>query len=387
MSELGIKAYRFSISWPRVIPEGKGKINYKGLDFYDRLVDKLLEKKIIPFVDLYHWDLPQALEDEGGWRKKETSYSFAEYTKVIINKLSDRVNNWITFNEMPCIALLGYRDGIHAPGAKESPKIVNQVIHNLFLAHGLAIQTIRKYSKNTAEIGLVHNFDVKIPVPESENNINLIKNIVWYDSNDWLGGNAWWFDPIFKGSYPENIWKEKGKDVPEITGQEMKIISTPIDFLGLNIYTGTRIKASKTKTYEVIPYPKRHPKTTYGWNINPDCIYWGLKIVNDLYKIKKFYITENGCSLNDKLTKDGKIHDNNRIKYLHDHIVSAYRAISDGINLKGYFIWSLMDNFEVNWGYSKRFGLIYIDNKTLKRIFKDSAFWFSDVIRKNGLCK
>ena len=208
MGEIGLKAYRFSISWPRILPQGTGEINEKGLAFYDRLVDSLIEKKITPFVTFYHWDLPQVLEDKGGWRNKDIAYAFAEYVKIVVECLSDRVTNWMTLNEAPCIANLGYKVGYHAPGAKEPPKVVNQVIHNLLLAHGLGVQVVRKYAKKHPEVGLVHNPEVKIPGTCSPEDILAAKTA-------WFKSNAWWFEPLYKGKYPETLWREQGKNIPE----------------------------------------------------------------------------------------------------------------------------------------------------------------------------
>jgi beta-glucosidase len=382
MAEIGLKAYRFSIAWPRVIPTGAGKVNTKGLDFYDRLVDKLLKKNIIPFITFYHWDLPQVLEDRGGWRSKDTSYAFADYTKAVVERLSDRVVNWMTLNEPPCSAYLGYESGGHAPGAKESKKVVNQVVHNFLLAHGLGVQAVRKYAKKKPEVGIAHNPGVNIPKTVSDEDIAAAK-VAMFDSN------AWWLDPLFKGRYPEGMWKEKGSDVPDITDKEMEIISSPMDFFGVNIYTGCIVEADKTpgsKGYRDILYEESHPKTTMGWNVDPRCLYYGLKIINDMYGIAKFYITESGCSFNDAVSGDGKVHDDKRINYLRGHFASVHRAVSEGINLAGYFVWSLMDNFEWARGYSKRFGITFVDYKNgQKRILKDSALWYKDVIKKNGV--
>lgn len=383
MADIGLKAYRFSISWPRIIPEGTGKVNDKGLAFYDKLVDKLLEKRIIPFVTLYHWDLPQILEDKGGWRSKDTAYAFAKYTKVVVDSLSDRVTNWMTLNEARCSATLGYEIGNHAPGTKESPRVVNQVIHNLLLAHGLAVRAVRKYAKNGPQIGIVHNPSVKIPRTDSSEDI-IAAEAAWFEAN------AWWFEPLYKGEYPEDRWREKQKrkDVPTITDEEMEIISTPTDFLGINMYAGSLVEADNTpgsKGFKEVPYPENHPKTAIGRPINPKCIYYGLKFPNDKYSIPKFYISENGCAFNDTVSNDGGVHDNHRINYLKYHLISAHRAISDGINLVGYFIWSLMDNFEWADGYSKRFGIIFTDYNSQKRILKKSALWYKDVIENNGL--
>jgi beta-glucosidase len=386
MAEIGLKAYRFSISWPRIIPAGTGQINEKGLDFYEKLVDKLLEKEIIPFITLYHWDLPQALEDRGGWRNKDTSYAFGEYVNTLVERLSDRVTNWMTLNEMPCIAGLGYKSGIHAPGAQESPKVLNQVIHNLLLAHGLAVRAVKSGAKVKPEVGLVHNPVVTIPQTSSQEDL-IAARTAWGELD--AGSNAWWLDPVFKGEYPQRQWQTAGNDVPEITDEEMKIISTPTDFLGLNIYTGFIVKAddsSGAKGFKEVPYPENHPTTGIGFYTNPDCIYYGLKLINERYKIPKFYIAENGCAFDDKISEDGQVDDDNRVDYLRAHFASAHRAVAEDINLAGYFIWSLMDNFEWAQGFSKRLGIVFTDYADMqKRIMKKSACWYKNLIKTNEI--
>ncbi|MCK4322264.1 beta-glucosidase [candidate division WOR-3 bacterium] len=381
MSKIGLKAYRFSISWPRILPDGIGEANEKGLAFYDRLVDKLLEKQIIPFVTLYHWDLPQALEDKGGWRNKDTAFAFAEYAKVVVNCLSDRVTKWMTLNEAPCV-VHGYQREDSAPGVREPEKVINQIIHNLLLAHGLGVQVIRENAKKQPEVGLVHNPSVKIPKTNSPEDTAAVK-AAWFDAN------AWWFEPLYRGKYPERLWREKRNDIPQITDEDMKIISTPTDFLGLNIYTGNLVEAdhnSDSEGLKEVTYPREQPKTAMGWYINPDCIYYGLKAVAERYDVKKFFISENGCAFDDVVSYDGNIYDHYRINYLKDHFLSAYRAVSEGINLVGYFVWSLMDNFEWTHGYSKRFGILFIDyNNSQKRILKESALWYKNIIEQNGI--
>lgn len=383
MANLGQKAYRFSVAWPRIFPDGKGMINKKGLEFYDKLVDKLLEKKITPFITLYHWDLPQKLEDKGGWRVKDTSYYFADYAKEVVKHLSDRVVNWMVLNEPVCSSVLGYQEAMHAPGVKEPPKIVNQTIHNLLLAHGLGVNVVRDLSKKRSEVGIAFNYaGIAIPATETPENIKAAE-IAFKQTN------KWWLDPLFTGEYPQDEWAKKGKDVPEITKEEMKLISSPLDFFGNNIYTGTLIETDSTpgsQEFKVVDYPKDAQKTTMDWAIDPRCIYYTLKFANDNYKIKKFYITENGVSFNDEISKDGKVHDPKRIEYLRDHLLSCKRAIDDGINLKGYFLWSLMDNFEWQHATSKRFGIIYTDYKNnCKRILKDSALWYKQVMESGKI--
>lgn len=380
MVEIGLKAYRFSISWPRIIPNGVGKINEKGLAFYEQLVDLLLKNNIIPFATLYHWDLPQKLEDKGGWRIKETSHAFGDYAKIVVERLGDRIKNWITLNEPPCTAYLGYRDGYHAPGAKESPKIVNQVIHNLLLAHGLGVQAIRSINSNL-EVGLAFNPTVFMPKTKSSGDIKAAKNA-------WFENNGWWVEPLYRGRYPDKLWRKRKDDIPVITKKEMEIIAAPTDFIGLNIYSAQIVENNtedKTKGFKIVPFPKDYPQTTMGWPVVSDCIYYGLKEFKERYNITKFYITENGCAFEDRISSDGRIHDEERINYLRNHFVSAYRAISEGINLAGYFVWTLTDNFEWAYGYSQRFGIISTEYPSLKRILKDSTYFYKEVIKNNGI--
>ena len=384
MAGLGLEAYRFSIAWPRIMPDGKGPVNKKGLDFYDRLIDKLLKKNIKPFVTLYHWDLPQKLEDKGGWRAKDTCYYFADYARETVKHFSDRVSNWITFNETWCSSVLGYETGEHAPGVKESPKTVNQVIHNLYLAHGLGVRTVRECGKKGSEVGLALCYpgNAVIPITETPENLNAADKA-------FMDHNKWWLDPLYKGEYPKDQWEFKGKDVPEITADEMKIISSPTDFLGVNIYHATLIEADNnpgSPGYKLIQRPDNSEKTTMNWPIDARSIYYLLKFTQKNYPAKKFYVTENGASFNDEISPDGKVHDPKRISFLHDYILSCKRTIDDGINLKGYFLWSLMDNFEWQHATSKRFGITYIDYKNnCKRILKDSALWYKETIQARGV--
>ena len=387
IKQIGLHAYRLSVSWPRIFPNGAGKVNPKGLDFYDRLIDELLKNDITPFFTLYHWDLPQKLEDKGGWRNKATSYAFADYAKEFTKHFSDRVTHWMTQNEMICASDAGYKKGSQAPGAKEDVKTVNQVRHNLMLAHGLGVLAIRANTKKKCEVGLAHNSGLMIPKTKSKKDLAALK-LAYEDSRNW-DSNGWWLEPIFNGSYPTQAWENYGKNVPAITPKEMKIISTPIDFYGLNVYFGELVEGfykDGKLNYREAPYPKNHPKTSMDWDINTECTYYGIKFISENYKVKKFYITENGAAFNDVVSKDGRVHDKVRVKFLKSHVASAHRLFKDGINLAGYFVWSLMDNYEWAFGYDKRFGLIYVDYKNnQKRILKDSALWYKEVIKNNAV--
>lgn len=379
MSQIGLKAYRLSLSWPRIYPEGRGTVNQPGLDFYNKLIDTLLSKNIIPFITLYHWDLPQKLEDKGGWLNKDTCRYFGDYTEKVVKTFGDRIKNWLTINEAIYVILNGYENGHHAPGRRESAKNVNQIRHNILLAHGVASQMIKSINKDL-RVGIAHNQD--IPVPENDKADNLEKLVEKFHDV-----NARLFDPVFRGEYSEKVLKQYGPDRPEFTDEEMQLISTPNDYLGLNTYGGFLVRWNeKTNSYDTIPHPADYPRTDFNWPINTNSIYWGLKCINELYHIKEYYVTESGAYYNDTVSEDGHVHDPGRQQYIRGAFSQAYRAIKENINLKGFFVWSLMDNFEWAFGYQARFGLIYVDySNGRRRILKDSALWYKEVIKQNQI--
>ncbi|MCX7720557.1 MAG: GH1 family beta-glucosidase [Dictyoglomus thermophilum] len=376
MAEVGLKAYRFSISWPRIFPEGRGKINPKGVYFYEKLIDKLLEKNIKPAITLYHWDLPQALEDKGGWLNRDTAKYFSEYANFMFYKFGDVVPIWITLNEPFVSAFLGYAWGWHAPGKKDM-KGAFVAGHNMLLAHGLAVQAYRDggYKGN---IGITINVATVYPETNSEEDLKAAEKQDAF-------GNRWFIDPIFKRKYPEIIWKilEENNWSFDFPISDFDIISSPIDFMGINYYTRNIVAYDKNSHLGVkrVEGPNEH--TDMGWEVYPDGLY---DILIQLYRDYKIpiYITENGAAYNDTV-EDGRIRDINRINYLKEHIKRTYFAIRDGVDLRGYFVWSLMDNFEWAHGYSKRFGIIYVDYNTQKRILKDSAYFYKKIIEENGV--
>ncbi|ACI19973.1 GH1 family beta-glucosidase [Dictyoglomus thermophilum] len=376
MAEIGLKAYRFSISWPRIFPEGRGKLNPKGVYFYEKLIDKLLEKNIKPAITLYHWDLPQALEDKGGWLNRDTAKYFSEYANFMFYKFGDVVPIWITLNEPFVSAFLGYAWGWHAPGKKDM-KGAFVAGHNMLLAHGLAVQAYRDggYKGN---IGITINVATVYPETNSEEDLKAAEKQDAF-------GNRWFIDPIFKRKYPEIIWRilEENNWSFVFPASDFDIISSPIDFMGINYYTRNIVAYDKNSHLGVkrVEGPNEH--TDMGWEVYPDGLY---DILIQLYRDYKIpiYITENGAAYNDTV-EDGRIRDINRINYLKEHIKRAYFAIRDGVDLRGYFVWSLMDNFEWAHGYSKRFGIIYVDYNTQKRILKDSAYFYKKIIEENGV--
>ncbi|MFI4913013.1 MAG: GH1 family beta-glucosidase [Sedimentisphaeraceae bacterium JB056] len=391
MAEIGLKAYRFSISWPRVMSETPGKVNEKGLDFYSRLVDRLLEAGIKPYATLFHWDYPLSLYKKGGWLCEQSPEWFADYTKAVTEKLSDRVQNWMTLNEPQVFTLIGHKDGRHAPGDHYSPSQMYQMIHNVLLSHGRSVQTIRQYAKTKPSIGYAPVGLTRIPQTTSPEDIQAAKDDMFGLDAHRLWSDGLWFDPVCFGKYPDGYLERIAFDAPKIKDGDMELISQPLDFLGLNIYNGIYSSAeNRPQTgdmFESISHIANNPNavgtTGFDWPVTPECLYWGTKFFYERYK-KPIFITENGLSNPDWPALDGKVHDPQRIDFLHRHLLELGKSISEGNEVKGYFQWSLMDNFEWAAGYSKRFGLIYVDYNTQQRILKDSAHWYRQVIATNG---
>lgn len=379
LKKLNIQSYRFSVAWSRVLPEGKGTVNGKGLDFYDKLTDELLRKNILPFVTLYHWDLPQALEDKGGWYNRETADYFAEYTEIIVRTLGDRVKNWITLNEPWIVMVAGYVLGAHAPGFHR-PFSCFKVAHNLLLAHGKSLERIRTISPD-AKAGITNAL-----TPVYSNNVSKESSAV-KRANAIM--NELWLDPVFKGKYPEEIEKFVfSQNKGNIASGDMKLISAKTDFLGVNHYTRMVVRKIPFPVFNFIPVKPDYPTakfTSMGWEIYPEGFYNLLKWIRTEYDNPPLYITENGISLYEK-AENGKIADSQRINYLKNYLLSMKRAMSEGVDVRGYFVWSFLDNFEWQEGYEKQFGIVYVDRESpdLKRIPKDSAKWYAKVCRENG---
>ncbi|MDI6694555.1 MAG: GH1 family beta-glucosidase [Anaerolineales bacterium] len=378
IGDLNIPAYRFSIAWPRIQPDGKGKVNAPGLDFYDRLVDNLLARKIQPFVTLYHWDLPQVLQDEGGWTNRTTAQRFAEYAQIVAQRLGDRVNYWITHNEPFVTAMAGHYTGEHAPGKRDLTAAL-QAAHHLLLSHGLSVQVIRSQVQHPVNVGITLNLTTVHPASDSQADHAAT---IRYDGIQ----NRLFLDPVLHGRYPEDMLNLFGPLFPQIQPNDMEIIHTPLDFLGANYYNRTIIRHDPD--YPLVNLQEIHlegREYSQMWEIYPEGIYEVLVRLWNEYHPPKIYITENGIAVPDGLDADGRIRDYRRIRFIRDHIAECHRAIQAGIPLHGYFVWSLMDNFEWAWGYDMRFGLVYVDFKTLQRKVKESGRWFSQVIRQNGL--
>lgn len=383
MKQIGAKAYRFSISWPRVLPEGTGKVNEKGLAFYDRLVDELLKSGIQPWATLFHWDFPYALYCRGGWLSPDSPKWFADYTAVVADKLSDRVKNWMTLNEPQCFIDLGHRVGIHAPGLKLADMDVFQAMHHTLLAHGRAVQTLRARCKSPASIGWAPVGITKYPVTESKVDIEAARTSMFdYDQR-----NAWSLsyisDPVIFGKYPDNAAALQGADAPRIGQDDFSIISQKLDFFGVNIYEGHPVKAGPDGKPLAVVRPEGYPITAFGWPVEPLALYWGPRFIAERYKLP-VVITENGLANLDWVDVDGNVNDTTRIDFTRRYLRELRRASADGVDVRGYFHWCAMDNFEWAEGYSKRFGLIHVDFATQKRTIKASGHWYRNVIESNG---
>jgi beta-glucosidase len=378
LHNLGANMYRMSISWSRVFPQGKGQPNPVGLDYYNRVVDELLANNITPYITLFHWDLPQALA--GGWQSRDTSLAYADYAGFIARHLSDRVHHFMTTNEFVCFTDLGYRQGRFAPGLKLANGPANQVRHHGILAHGLGVQAIRANAGSDVLVGMAENPEVFVPVIENEENIHAAR-LATRDRN------APFLATVLEGKYPDFYLQREGPNAPKVEPGDMKAIGSRLDFVGLNVYQPNYVRASASARGYVIEKPyASFPHMASPWiTVGPECMYWAVRNVCDIWNPPAIYITENGCSSDDAITPDGRIEDTDRLMYLRNYITHLHRAAAEGYPVKGYFLWSLLDNFEWCDGYSKRFGIHYVDFKTEKRTPKLSAEWYRQVIAHNAV--
>jgi beta-glucosidase len=370
MHQLGLKAYRFSVSWPRVLPAGCGRVNPAGLDFYDRLTDALLAANLEPFITLHHWDYPQALYEQGGWLNRENLPYFADYAAILAKRLGDRIQKWTTFNEPGVIAWDGYVSGEHAPGVKGEKKMAFQVVHNLLVAHGLAVQAIRGVDP-ALKVGIVLSQWGVDPASDDPADVAAAQHA-------WNSGETAFLHPIFKGHYHPEMVDALGSDLPEIKAGDLALISQKLDFLGINSYSRSVIGAQG----RVAPIPGSE-YTDMNWEVCAPAFRRTLVRMHTDYRLPPIYITENGAAYPDVVSADGKIHDERRLDYLRQHFTQVRLAMQDGVDVRGYFVWSLLDNFEWGHGNTKRFGLIRVDYDTLKRTIKDSGEWYSRVIASN----
>ena len=380
MKDLGLKTFRFSVSWSRVFPTGTGAPNPKGLDFYNHLVDALLASGIQPFCTLFHWDLPQALEDKGGWQNRATAEAYATYAGYVSKRLSDRVSHFMTINELRSFVELGYGNGIHAPGLKLSRAGLAQVAHHAVLAHGLGVQSIRANSKAGTLVGIADNATACTPVIDTPTEVAAAAKGMREE-------NAQFLTVIMEGRYTDLYLKRLGADAPKFTAAELKAIGSPLDFVGLNIYTAAYTRASSSEQgYEIVNNPSSFPRMLSPWlSVGPEALYWGPRLVHQVWGVKELYITENGASAADVLSPDGHVYDTDRTMFLRNYLTQLHRAVSEGIPVRGYFCWSLLDNYEWADGYEKRFGIVYVDFKTQKRTPKLSAQFYKATIAANAV--
>ncbi len=386
MRRLGLDAYRLSVSWSRILPRGIGRVNARGLDFYDRLVDALLAAGIRPWVTLYHWDLPLALQERGGFQNREIVEWFGDYTEIVVRRLGDRVRHWITLNEPPVIVGLGMQQGVFAPGQTLSFAKCLKAAHHLLLAHGRSVQAIRATSPGPARVSLAHTGRERIPASRSIKDREAARADTFRCTERGFDNVAWWADPMILGRYPEDGVKAFAADLPSIRTGDLALISQPIDFLAYNCYSGFPVRAGARGEAERVPggWGPGNPRGTLPWlQVAPEAPYWAARFLHERYQLPVVF-TENGVCTTDFVHLDGKVHDPQRIDFLQRYLGGMARAVREGIPVEGYFYWSILDNFEWAQGYKDRFGLIHVDYGTQKRTPKDSFTWYRDLIRRRG---
>jgi beta-glucosidase len=380
IKQLGVQAYRFSIGWPRILPNGYGKVNPAGLDFYSRLVDALLAAGITPYATLYHWDLPQALQDQGGWPARQTAEAYVEYTEAVVKRLGDRVKHWMTLNEPWCSAVLGYMWGEHAPGHRSREETL-PAVHHLLLAHGWAVPVIRRDSPGS-QVGIVLNLSSNYPASESDADVYATQLADAFS-------NRMYLEPLVGRPYPADLLEKWQIEMPYVQSGDIAAIAAPTDFLGVNYYTRNIVRSDavpENQNQKRTVFPNPNP-TEMGWEVYPEGLYDLLMRLKRDYPWQTYLITENGAAYVDQPEADGSVNDPKRIAYLKAHFEQAARAMRDGVPLKGYFVWSLMDNFEWARGYTKRFGITYVDYETQARTPKASAHWYARVVAANAVAE
>lgn len=382
MKSIGLHAYRFSISWPRVLPDGTGQVNTAGLGFYDRLVDELLAAGITPYATLFHWDYPFELYCRGGWLNPDSSAWFADYTGVMANKLGDRVKHWMTLNEPAVFVVIGHEEGRHAPGVKLPFNQILRIAHNALLAHGKATRVLRAVVPG-AVIGAVNASTTAIPMTDTPADIEAARQVTFAITNENLWHHNWWSDPMLKGEYPADALALFGAKMPAIKPGDMETIHQPLDFYGMNVYHGPYVRQGADGKPEVTTWSPGHPVTHNNWLVTPEALYWGPRFMWERYGLP-VGIMENGLASMDWVALDGKVHDQHRIDFTQRNLLQLGKAAADGVKLHGYFHWSILDNFEWAEGTHHRFGMVYVDYATGKRTLKDSAFWYKDVIASHG---
>jgi len=389
MKELGMKAYRFSLSWARIMPTGTGEINEKGIAYYNALIDELLANGIEPYITLYHWDLPYELYKQGGFLNPKIADWFYDYASLVAERFSDRVTHFFTLNEPQCIIGLGYLNGEQAPGLLTGKTDIFQMLYHLLRAHGKCVSALREKSVQPVKIGLASCGNTYYPASDSSEDIEAARYATFHMTNDSLHEAVWNFatvmDPIYKGEYPKELREYFGDVLVELTDEDKTLISQPLDFYGQNIYNSVEVKADENGKPVEVKRCDGFPETMMLWPVTPKGMYWAPRFIYERYQ-KPFYITENGLASMDWIHVDGTIKDYGRIDFLQRYLRELKKAAEDGSDIAGYFQWSLMDNFEWAFGYSKRFGLVYVDYETQKRTPKQSAYFYKEVIETNGEC-
>jgi beta-glucosidase len=379
MRRLGVKNYRLSIAWSRIYPAGRGAVNPKGVDFYHRLIDAMIAEDITPWVTMFHWDLPQALEEIGGWRSRKIPEAFALYADTIVKSYSDRVKSWITLNETGCFTRLAYGGTIRPPALNEPEQVINQSYHHALLAHGYGVRAVREYGGRGAQVGITDDARISIPVVETEANIAAARRA-------FIDANVRVIDPIFRGHYSKDYLRVTGRDRAVPRKGDFDLIGLPTDFLGLNIYTGRFVRAGKRGAAEELPLPKNYPEADANWLKHvSQAMYWGPRLAKEIYGVKAVYITENGAGYDDPPPVDGEVFDLHRREYVRHCLIELHRAVRERVPVRGYFLWSFMDNFEWQDGYTRRFGIVYVDYATQQRTPKLSAQWYAEVMRSGQI--
>jgi beta-glucosidase len=379
MRSLGIRHYRLSIAWPRIYPGGAGALNPKGIDFYQRLIDSMVDNGIEPWVTMFHWDLPQALEDRGGWRSRAVPEAFASYADTIVRSYGDRVKRWITVNEIRCFTEQAYGSRGKAPGGSERRQVLNQTIHHALLCHGHGVRAVREHGGRGAQCGLSDNCETVIPVTESPEDIAAART-AFADSNLAI------LDPISRGEYSAAYLRKCGANRPKVARGDFSLIAQPTDFLGLNIYAGLFVRRGRDGRPEVLHPSASYPRTDSPWlHLAPRALYWAPRLAAEVFKVRNVYVTENGCGYDDDVVKDGECLDLHRIEYLRSYLKELQRTVADGTPVRGYFVWCFLDNFEWTDGYTRRFGIVHNNFKNQSRTPKLSARWYRSIIEANRI--
>jgi beta-glucosidase len=384
MAQLGVRAYRMSIAWPRILPEGAGRPLDAGLDFYERVIDALLERGIEPWVTLYHWDLPLALHQRGGWQNRDVAQWFENYTIAVAQRLGDRVTHWITLNEPQVFVEAGYATGVHAPGERLGTPELVRVAHHCLLAHGRAVAALRAHTQQPAQIGWALTGIFPYPAETETQHIDAARAAFWDVRGErWLAGVAWYAEPALRGQYPAAGLPELEQHLPAGWQADLADINQPLDFIGINSYQGRPTRADAAGAPATVVRAPGFPQTMLHWPVDPRALEWGIRFVHERYGLP-IYVTENGCAGMDWVHADGKVHDAARIDFLTRYLVGVRDAIAAGADVRGYFHWSILDNFEWSAGYPMRFGLVYVHYPTLKRTPKDSFEWYRKLIATHG---